>query len=221
MADHTSAQVLQTLEEAIADLILADFVVPVWKPRSKERFLIAQIKDVSDKARHEALLAISSAVGLAATYDAPSLYRVLALMLIRPQVAYSGDHIAIFETVPLSAATSLEDWQRRAQRAEGDLPSWLKAFTRSGTEEPTTRALADLIAQLEDLLAAKEFALLDRIMGEIDVASIHPTVAVAMLRVPYPVRQSLPNWSAFRERVSTDLRRRNMNADKILRGLTQ
>jgi hypothetical protein len=222
ISDHTSARIPWTIEEAITDFVVGDVGVHVRKRISDERFLIAETRVVSDQQRHEALLTLSSALQLISAHGAPSLRRALFLMHTSFQALYTGEHIVIYHTNVVPRGTSLVEWGRRDESPAKDLPTWLTAFKTGGVaEEPTTRALADLIAHLEGALEKGDFALLDDVMDKLDMTSVHPTVIVAILRVTYPMRRSLEGWLTFRDRVRAELKRQRLNVDKILRGLTQ
>jgi hypothetical protein len=92
--------------------------------------------------------------------------------------------------------------------------------------EPTRGPLkpADLmpvIAGVANLLTANYFEEVDRLLKSVKVHQAAPEMLVALLRTTYPVRgQRLRYWPKLLRAVRTELAARNLDAEKILRGLS-
>lgn len=79
--------------------------------------------------------------------------------------------------------------------------------------------LVSLISEINKLLKARNFLLVDLVLKHIDPAAIEPATALAFLRTTYPVRDRLPHWSALRTRTNDAFIQGNLAAAELLRGL--
>jgi hypothetical protein len=81
-----------------------------------------------------------------------------------------------------------------------------------------TQELANFLQSMQDWVVADRAAV-NKALPCIEVAKTEPTLAVAIARITYPVRDSLPNWKSYVQRLQVNLKAMNFNSEKILRGL--
>lgn len=81
--------------------------------------------------------------------------------------------------------------------------------------------LMPVIANMTHLLKTNDFEEVDRLLQSVKVNQAAPEMLVALLRTTYPVRgQRLRYWPKLLRAVRTELAARNLDAEKILRGLS-
>lgn len=80
--------------------------------------------------------------------------------------------------------------------------------------------LMPVIAGVADLLKANDFGEVDQLLESVKVNHATPEMLVALLRATYPVREKrLRYWPKLLRAVRIELAARNLDAEKILRGL--
>lgn len=165
-----------------------------------------------------------------------SIDDILSVLPPGTSVEVDPNGVLIVTASEISELVSLSDWARRLKDEEQSasfadstvsdvpskitrLPDWILSFSGSSKQEPTTSELASLLADLEKCARAGDLRLIDHVLEQLDAESFHETVLVAILRITFPLRQSLANWVSFRERVADELSNRQLDTDRVLRGL--
>ena len=77
----------------------------------------------------------------------------------------------------------------------------------------------DDVLNLTSLLKSTSFQKVDLLLKEIDVTIEDEKTLVSILRITFPLRFVLKHWSSFLDKVRVSLLSRNLDVDKILRGL--
>jgi len=99
-----------------------------------------------------------------------------------------------------------------------DLP-WLADFYESAENIKSAEMIYPLIAGITNLFSAKDYETINKILIEVPLDKLSPTVMVALMRTTFPARNKLGNWKGAVQSVSDSLKSRGLNSARILRGL--
>ena len=102
------------------------------------------------------------------------------------------------------------DWIARLSTDEIDVPPSADFIA------PVTAGLNEL---LKDGLPQRNFAFVDALLPTMNPNMMRTDVMLAVVRTLFPVRSFLRNFPGLRTAVAAEMRRRNLNADRLLRGL--
>jgi len=98
--------------------------------------------------------------------------------------------------------------------------SWVARVMEPASGPLKPADLIPVIAGLTSLLKANYFEEVDRLLKSIKVNQAAPEILVALLRTTYPVRgKRLRHWPKLLRAVRIELAARNLDGEKILRGL--
>ena len=79
--------------------------------------------------------------------------------------------------------------------------------------------MREIISEVNEFIAARDFDGLDELVASHDVAESNHYELLAMARSTYPVHIKLPSWREFVERAREQLDMRGLNANLLLKGL--
>lgn len=87
------------------------------------------------------------------------------------------------------------------------------------TDETGSSVLSAVIDGVNTLIAENEFSLLDSALNDIDVETASKHVLLGLARATYPARTRLAAWKDFVNRVDQAFRHRELDSDRLLKGL--
>jgi hypothetical protein len=140
---------------------------------------------------------------------------------------------------PLHARTRLYAWSLKAVRSEGlnrmgeeprnevrvrplrppvDLSWFIEAHAPK--EVTSSATLISIINGLHLLIKNSDFQTIDKILRTARVDGLAPEAIIAFARTCFPIRTRLREWYRYLQRARTELRRKGLNADSLLSGLT-
>jgi hypothetical protein len=142
---------------------------------------------------------------LSVTYSAPTEGAVESRQFPSVRVVVSGT-----DCYPASQI-------RRPEVVSIDLTRLLPA-ERSPTEQ-VGEWLVGLINEINKLLKARQFNLLNAVLAEFDPQSTDPEATLVFLRTTFPVRRQLSSWPRLRDRAREAFHRRGLDTASLLRGI--
>ena len=77
-----------------------------------------------------------------------------------------------------------------------------------GRHQSKPEVLAATIDKINEMIAAREWEVLDSYFLSLDPWEMSPEIMIAWVRTSYPVRIKLKNWKWFLERCRSDLKSR-------------
>ena len=95
---------------------------------------------------------------------------------------------------------------------------WMFDALRS-TDDSGPSALTAVIDGVNNLIADSEYDLLNSTLTGINVDTASKHVLLALARSTYPARTRLATWKDFVNRVDEAFRRRELDSDRLLKGL--
>lgn len=95
---------------------------------------------------------------------------------------------------------------------------WLFEALHS-TDESGVKVLGVVVDGVNDLVRSRAFRLLDQALSDINVDTASKHVLLGLARSTYPVRTKLTEWKTFVIRVDEAFRRRELDSDRLLKGL--
>jgi hypothetical protein len=126
---------------------------------------------------------------------------------------------------PIISQQKLEAKEQPVRSQISDvLTRWrLQSLTRKLVEtsdKVSTDDLAKIIALIRGILSAHEYLLFDALLTSIDIKQLSTVTIVALLRSSFPYRRFIGEWRSILGKSHTELISRNLDASKLLRGLT-
>lgn len=96
---------------------------------------------------------------------------------------------------------------------------WLAQAPHSKMEEVGEEQLTKIIDGLQQLVAARAFTVLAKLMRTFKPEDLPPATSVALLRLTYPARREIDSWQTFLRRTRVTLRQSGLDAASLLQGL--
>jgi hypothetical protein len=125
--------------------------------------------------------------------------------------------VKTFRMWPLSGTVLVEQSANYLGHSISPDLLWLTKLERDN--RATSDELIATINRLYIVLKARNFAQIDVIFRQLNLAKISPEMMLAFIRTTFAVRSKLREWCKFRERVRAELLSRHFDPDILLRGL--
>lgn len=93
---------------------------------------------------------------------------------------------------------------------------WIEITTKKDVSD---KELGYVVDKINKMLHAGEFQEIDDLLRDADVGNTSIVVMIACLRVPFVVRDRLPNWKPYLQRCYTAVQNLGQDADRLFRGL--
>jgi hypothetical protein len=106
----------------------------------------------------------------------------------------------------------------RPLRPPVDLSWFIEA--NAPKEGASSATLVSIINGLHLLIKNRDFQTIDKILRTARVDGLAPEAIIAFGRTCFPIRTKLREWYRYLQRARTELRRKGLNADSLLSGLT-
>lgn len=79
--------------------------------------------------------------------------------------------------------------------------------------------LVNIIQELDFLISKSSFDDIDKKIKELDIESSHSSILICYLRGTFIIKDFLSEWKFLLYKTQSELKRRNLDSDKILMGL--
>lgn len=86
-------------------------------------------------------------------------------------------------------------------------------------EATPAEAVLLLYRKVNRLLSQGDFEICDDLLEALDLSKLSVELQVGVLRIMFPARVRLKNWTLFRSKVHEDLESKNLNPQELLQGL--
>jgi len=82
------------------------------------------------------------------------------------------------------------------------------------------KSIRDLFLKIENLKSKSKFDSIDSWLMSFDVSKISEVEMLSLLRGTFSVKNRLPSWYSFLDKVQNELARRKLDSTELLHGLT-
>ena len=155
---------------------------------------------------------------IGADYSDNSVNKIIFINRTGVSAIHQGPHFGLF----------LLDYSKRNHRNTSDhvpirrsLPSWVTDFYDRPQGKAARSDLKSMFSNLGDLLEKKDLSTIDYILEEVDWSRLPSELVMGLPRASVVVRAHLRAWREATSRAASELRKRNLPAERIMIGLLE